>query len=195
MTINHHQRAQNSLLLIEAAEQGNLEEIQRLIPISYPKSQDNAALTWAVNKNHLEGVKSLAPVCDVVIALSVAAEWGRVECLRILIDFANPNELIYAAGDAAYEGHMEALQFLLQHCDPKEAESYPLQMAAMGQREEIIDFLIPLSNPLDALNDLSEGHNNKDTFNFLQDILARRQKATIEQNIAADGNRALVRKI
>jgi len=195
MTINDYQRAQNSLLLIEAAEHCNLEEIQRLIPISYPKSQDNAALTWAVNKNHLEGVKCLAPVCDVVIALSVAAEWGRVECLRILIDFVDPNEIIYAAGDAAYEGKIEALQFLLQHCDPKQAESYPLQMAAMGRREEIIDFLIPLSNPLDALNDLSEEHNTNDTFNFLQDILARRQKTIIEQNIDTQSQRVSVRKI
>lgn len=193
MTVSDYERAQNSLLLIEAAEQCNLEEIERLIPISYPKSQDNSALTWAVNKNHLEGVKCLAPVCDVEIALSVAAEWGRVDCLRILIDFVNPHELIFAAGDAAYEGQMEALQFLLQHCDPKHAESFPLQMAAMGQREEIVAFLIPLSNPLDALNDL--GDFREEARDFLNNIWARQQKTTIEQNIDAHGNRALVRKI
>lgn len=183
MTISHDERKHNSKLLMDAAQRCDLEAIERLIPISYPKSQDSGALTWSVNKNHLEGVKCLAPVSDVGSALGVAAEWGRVDCLRVLIEFATPYDIIFAAGDAAYEGKMDALQFLLEHCDAKNSESFPLQMAAIAQREDIAAFLIPLSNPLDALNDLGEMHHNEDAVNFLQEILARQQKNIIEQHI------------
>lgn len=192
---SHDERKRNSKLLIEAAEQCNLGEIERLIPISYPTSEDNAALTWSVNKNHVEGVKRLAPVCEVGIALSVAAEWGRVDCLRVLIEFATPQDIIFAAGDAAYEGKMEALQFLLEHCDAKNSESFPLQMAAIAKREDIVAFLIPLSNPLNALNELGEEHNNEEAVNFLQEIVARNQKTTIEENIDTLTERTHVRKI
>ena len=193
MTVSHDERVKNSQLLIDAAQACNLEDIQRLIPISYPQWRDNAALVWSVNKNHVEAVKCLALVSDLNVALGVAAEWRRIECLQVLLPLASGKDIVFAAGDAAYEGHMDALQLLLQYCDPTDQESFPLQMAAVGKREEIVKYLIPISNPSEALGDLD--NLDHEAAEFLNDILARQQKATIEQNIVADGHRALVRKI
>lgn len=189
MGISDNEKVANTRLLIKAAEDGNLSEIQRLIPISFPKTQNSSALTWVVNKNNVEGVKLLAGVCDVDIPLGCAAEWNRVECLEVLIPFATEDEKVFAAGDAAHSGNMESLKFLLEHCDPKEHNSFPLQMAAVGKYYDAMAYLLPLSNPADALHELV----GTEDYAVLEDFVAQQQRTTIEQHVG--GGLDKVRKL
>lgn len=182
MDISDNEKAANTKLLIKAAEDGNLSEIQRLIPIASPKTQNSSALTWVVNKNNVEGVKLLAGVCDVNIPLSCAAEWNRVECLKVLIPFATEEEKVFAAGDAAFLGQMDSLKLLVAHCDPKGHNSFPLQMAAMGNYCEAMVYLLTVSNPADALHELRDRGDIEECC-VLEQLFAQQQKTTIAQHV------------
>lgn len=89
---------ENTKLLIQAAETGDIVEVQRLIPISDPKSQESEALQFAVYYGHIECVKLLIPVSNPKEhnsrALCLAAENGRTECIELLYPVSDPKVAI-----------------------------------------------------------------------------------------------------
>lgn len=75
--------------MINAARDGRLEDVRRLIPHSDPKAANSRALWWAAYNGHLEVVRELIPHSDPKAndsaALRRAAEEGHLECVRELI--------------------------------------------------------------------------------------------------------------
>lgn len=115
------------------------------------------ALGWAVNRNKPEIVAVLAPYADrgdLSVFLGAAAEWGFLGCVQVLKEFCSEEERVYALGDAAYDGQMEVVVYLVTQCDPKTYQSFGLQMACLGNQMEIAQYLYPLSNPQEAIADL-----------------------------------------
>lgn len=112
----------NNKLLIQASENGDVDEVRRLIPLSSPKAYKSEALLMAAMDGHTECVKLLIPVSDPKArkseALVVAAEHGHIECVKLLIPVS----------------------------DPKTNDSYALWVAVGNERTEIVELLIPLSN-------------------------------------------------
>ena len=70
--INEKQLQDNTKLLIEASEKGNVELIKQLIPVSDPHWYDSRALLKASEHGHAECVKLLIPVSNPKTLNSVA---------------------------------------------------------------------------------------------------------------------------
>lgn len=124
----------NTKLLAQAAKQGNLKELEKLIAISDPTSNDSEALL-------------------------LAATWGHTQCVERLIPVSNPNDddgyfLIYAA----QRGQVECLQLLLPYCDAKLNNSLALQCAVIGGHWECVDALYAHSDVHVALTDLDNNN-------------------------------------
>lgn len=83
----------NTQLLLEAVENGNLAEVERLIPISKPKWSSSVALRLAVRLNNAQCVKLLIPVSDPKMQESSALVWAlnheQDECVDMLLDLSD----------------------------------------------------------------------------------------------------------
>lgn len=154
----------NTGLLIQAAQDGNAEEVQRLIFVSDPKFNESAALRMAAEKGHFECVTILAPVSEPKSMNSKVLEW------------------------AAYIGHLEMLQFLIPLCNPKDRNSYSLQMALYSEHLDCLEELIPVSDPEAALQEYKKvyrGEQNK--YDLLQQCIARYQRKMLHDHIKECG--------
>jgi len=115
----------NTQHLLNAADQGNTAEVQRLISIS-DLAFNNEALRRASAHGHVECVKMLIPVSNPKHNDSSALQWasanGYVACVKELIPVSEPkaqnNEALVAA---AFYGHHECVDLLFDVCNPEEA--------------------------------------------------------------------------
>ena len=143
--------------LYQASEAGNVEEVRRLFgALGYVPEH---VLEIAVNKNHPLVVQLLASHAGedaVARSICMAAEWGFLECVKILVAECERDAILSAAGDAAGEGQWEVVKYLIPLCDVKDCESHPLQMACIGEQLEMIEYLYPLSDPQAALKILRD---------------------------------------
>lgn len=130
---------ENTKLLIQAAETGDIVEVQRLIPISDPKSQESEALQFAVY-------------------------YGHIECVKLLIPVSNPKDRYSSALQlAAQRGHTQCVELLIPVSNPKEHNSRALCLAAENGRTECIELLYPVSDPKVAIKQLQ--HLYPDNYN------------------------------
>lgn len=103
---------QNTELLLEAAKNGDINEVQRLIPISNPKHQHSAALRAAIDNDHTECVKALIPVSNEYdFAMQAAAQHNKVEYVKMLLALSDDHEM--ALHMAAGNNHIECVKLLL----------------------------------------------------------------------------------
>lgn len=115
----------NTQHLLDASDQGNTAEVQRLISISDP-ALNNEALRRAAAHGHVECVKMLIPVSNPKHNDSSALQWaaanGYVACVKELIPVSEPkthnNEALVAA---AFYGHHECVDLLFDVCNPEDA--------------------------------------------------------------------------
>lgn len=122
----------NSLLLIQAAGDGDAVEVQRLIPISDPKYSRSSALR-------------------------IASQNGHVQCVALLIPVSNPKEWDnFALKVAATSGHIKCVELLIPVSEPKSDDSYALLMAAQEGHTQCVDLLYPVSEPVVALKKLQD---------------------------------------
>lgn len=143
----------NSQLLIEAAQNGNIEEVDRLIPLSDPKARDSLALRWAAGNGHVECVKLLIPVSDPKscksYALQMAAAMGHVQCVRLLIPVSRP----------------------------KDDNSLALRSATRCAQNACVDLLFEVSDPIVALDLLKkESVNNTEKWQYLEEKINEKQQ-------------------
>lgn len=151
----------NTELLFEAAHDGNVEEVKRLIPISNPKCDGNLALRWAVMNGHLPCVEQLIPVSDPKandsLALGWAARYGSTECLKLLIPVS----------------------------DPKANNSYALRIAVRNGHTQCVDALYGISDVKAALKHLQR--NNMDDYSawrsFEHRVEAERQHSVLSKKV------------
>ena len=150
----------NTGLLIQAAQDGNAEEVQRLIFVSDPKFNESAALRMAAEKGHFECVTILAPVSEPKSMNSKVLEW------------------------AAYIGHLEMLQFLIPLCNPKDRNSYSLQMALYSGHLACVDELLLVSDPIAAWNNYRPIYSKlEDDWRILEERMAHCQNKLLREHI------------
>ena len=119
----------NMRLLWDAASEGNVEEVRRLIPISYCANWNSQPL---IN----------------------AARNGHTECVRLLIPVSNPKDYNTALWFTSGTGNVECVKLLLTVADPKHDNSRALVAAVIRQRQDVIDLLYPVSDPDAALQQM-----------------------------------------
>lgn len=112
----------HSRALIAAATQGDVDEVERLIPLSNCRFNGSLALREASKHNHTAIVKLLAPHSDTYSKDSIA--------LR----------------RAAEHGNVDLVTFLLPMSDPKAHNSRALKEAIHGNHKQVFDLLLPLSD-------------------------------------------------
>ncbi|XP_037318788.2 ankyrin repeat and SOCS box protein 3 [Pungitius pungitius] len=122
--------------LYAAVDGGHREVVELLLGNGAEANRTHTASCWtclhqAVYKGHSEIVRILVPVCDLealddhkITPLFVAAQYGQLECLEILVG-AGANVSAQAADlaspllIASQEGHQACVDFLLDHgADP-----------------------------------------------------------------------------
>ncbi len=109
--------------LIEAAQQGNLEEVLRLIPLSDPKQDNSEALAQAARHGHLDCVEALLPVSEPCVdnsfALWISANQGHSDCVAALIPHSRVKDgNCRALRTAARFGHLDCVEILqTQHSE------------------------------------------------------------------------------
>lgn len=116
----------NMMLLWKAADEGDVEEVRRLIPISYCAKWNSKPL---IN----------------------AARNGHTECVRLLIPVSDPKDYNTALWFASGTGNVECVKLLLTVADPKHENSQSLVSAVIRKNQDIIDVLYPVSDPDVAL--------------------------------------------
>lgn len=88
------QSVMNSKLLIDAAREGDVSEVKRLIPISIPHAWENLALCNAVTHGKHDVVHLLIAVCDVQLddskALRGAVKFGEDQMIDLLYPISDP---------------------------------------------------------------------------------------------------------
>lgn len=128
----------NTERLIEAAKNGDLQEVNRLIPISDPKHNDSQALRVAISNDHMDCAQALIGVSsDYNYALSIAAHNNQLEFLKILMPLSDNHEdaLQAAAGD----NHIECVKLLL---DGSKEVGPPLCLAIQNHHNKCAQVLL-----------------------------------------------------
>lgn len=125
---------ENTKLLLQAAAQGNLDEVWRLIPLSDPKANYSCALDVAAQNGHTSCVELLVPISDPKAGNSFALRW------------------------AAANGHTSCVDLLIPVSDPKAQDSSALQFAIAFGHTPCVELLYPVSDPIVALQELQHDH-------------------------------------
>ena len=134
----------NTQLLTQAIKNNDVEEFERLLPVSDPPSDGNECLMMAAMVGNTYILKRLIDSLDLQYEDNSALRW------------------------AADNGHIEGVKLLLPVSDPKALNSEALLSAAWYERKEIIQLLTPVSNYQDVLvRLLKDGKNTQ----FLQQCI------------------------
>ena len=139
--------------LVSAAQAGDAAKVSSLLAYgANPRSKKSGALVAAGENGHVECVRLLLPVSDAKaaesLALRVAANYGHAECVRMLLPLSDAKaENFYALRSAACSGHVECVRMLLAASDAKAMNSYALQLAAANGHAECVRLLLPVSDP------------------------------------------------
>lgn len=195
--------------LIEAAQQGHLEEVLRLIPLSDPKQDNSEALAQAARHGHVHCVQALIPVSDPhadnSFALWIAACLGHSDCVAQLIGVSGVTDgACRALNVAARNGHLECIRLLLPHHSQKQqldAVSGPLLGNHIGGMKELIAGLKDTSALLpyfrqalyehkleiaDVLFDAMPAHITSSMEIDYPEYCSRKQKMILEQHIGSN---------
>lgn len=122
----------NTYFLIRASEKGDINEVERLIPISNPQAHNSKAL-W------------------------ISALHGYIDIVKILLPFSDPKAKdSLALQMAALRGHVDIVKLLIPVTDPTAENSDALRFAADKQHIECVKLLIPVSNCNDVLEQMNK---------------------------------------
>lgn len=164
---------ENTQLLIEAAEQGNADEVCRLIPLSDPKYARSSALR-------------------------IAAQNGHVQCVALLIPVSNPKEWDnFALNVAATNGHTQCVELLIPVSEPKSDDSYALQSAVENGHTPCVDLLYPVSEPMVVMKKLQDKYPDDYTIwgQLQQMIEAERVRNTLNAEVKTTTGVKIQRKM
>lgn len=194
--------SKNNNDLLEAARDGQTDEVRRLIPISDPKSNDSAALYWAAANGHAECVELLVPVSDAnsdeASPLFKSAQRGYQECVTLLLPATDPTYYYRALDFAAMEGRTDCVKILMSVVNTDE-RSNALQIASWYSRHDVVDVLFEASAPDTALDILMQQYPNTPQYwHYLKDKVevfnAQQQKQVLREEVGHSGI-SVVRKM
>lgn len=161
----------NSLLLVSAAEKGDVQRVRELLPLSKPNSSEwKSALIWASTNGHAEVLKELIPLSDIKkwdifsTLMRNAEVYEHAQCLEVLLPYI---PLYYPNGfdfdelfvSAATNKTADCLRVLLPHVNLfKYTGKAALKRAVEGKHAACVEFLLPLTDPsgIDATQQLLE---------------------------------------
>lgn len=126
--------------------------------------------------------------------LRIYAAHNQIEIVRDMLATATDDEVVDAAGDAAFEGHIECLKLLMTRLDPKAYGSLALQCAIMGRKHDCIELLYPVSNPQEALDGLKIW-NPQGQWGWLEERIAEDQKQILGRAVDQLGVGGAARKL
>ncbi len=116
--------------LIDAAADGDLAEVQRLLTTGADPKVDDS---WP---------------------LQAAAANGRLDVVKFLLPLSEPKANdSWALRLAAHYGHLEVVKLLLPQTDPYAKGSAALRAAAENGHSDVVKLLLPLSCPNEVLSD------------------------------------------
>ena len=107
-----------------AAEEGVLDVVRRLIPLTEPRSKNSMALVCAARGGHKDIVELLLPVSDALADHSAALF------------------------EASRSGHAEVVKILIPHSDPRDGESRALRQAVQEGNLRVVKLLLPVSSSI-----------------------------------------------
>lgn len=152
----------NAQLLSHAARLGNTAEVERLSAQPLDKVWRGEDLVMAACYGRLECVKVLIPVsAPKSSALHLAAAKGHTECIRLLLPLFDLKAKSAALVWATANGHTECVKLLIVVSDPKVDNSCALQKAVGNEHQSCIDLLYPVSNPHNALHGSQQSDPNQ----------------------------------
>jgi len=150
----------NDELLIEAAQQGDLTKLLKLLPHSNARSDDSSALRAAALYGHDRCVEALLPHSDVSARkcspLRMAFLYNHRECVQLLVEpsipFICPNEeesfrfseIIRAAAEGNTPTLVDIIPLIGQL--PSVEQIFILHTAVRFEREEFIKKVLPVCN-------------------------------------------------
>lgn len=123
-------KEEDNFNLVQACKDGCLDEVERLLPITDPKTQDCAPLQWAAWRGVLEIVQRLLPLSTPIPR----------QCAGLQM--------------AVAQGHIEIVKLLMAVDDPKKLNSEPLQIAVYNNNLDMMELLIPVSDHQAALRSI-----------------------------------------
>lgn len=173
--------------LVAAAKNGWVDTVDVLLPVCDAPGVNNA-LSHAAAAGYIDVVRQLVAHCDPKasnsLALRAAAQNGYVECVELLIPLSDPLSNNSAAlREAAANGHLGCVKKLLPVSNPKETPMLSALYWALGHgQDRCAEYLYRFSDPLAVLWYLENEKEPK--AKVLSEMMARRQKQTLHQQIA-----------
>lgn len=186
-------RAHNSKNLILAAQNNDLEAVLDLMWACDPKDNDSAAFRAAAAHGSLECLQALKTVSDITARNAEALYWaarnGHLPCVTFLwnLSVVHLNKRGYEALlGAATHNQVETARFIVgQGINPAQKQSQPLAVAIIEGHQEMVNFLVPLSNPEQALEQIMRlGHSYAQYGWYKERLEAQRQKDTLRTHLA-----------
>lgn len=158
--------------LVLAAQNGQLEMVEYLIPLCDPKAKNSLALRMAVQNGWLEVVKVLMPVSDIKAEKSTA--------------------LILASA----KGFGEIVKELLPQSSPKAQNSRALGAAVQHGHPACVELLYPVSHPIAALKKLKFRFPNRpEKWQVLEDLMQSERQRKLLQKVVGKPDATHTKKI
>lgn len=158
---------QNNFSLCEAAAEGNVDDVSRLVQLCDASWFDNLALREAACGGHTRCVELLIPHSSVhknSLALREAAANGRHECVKILIGVCDPNDFPNILQSVVRGGCSKSVALVLQQVSNIEIITAALEIAAIHNRCDCVDLLYPHANVGAALESLTNSYAHYQKF-------------------------------
>lgn len=190
--------------LSQAARNGDIATLQRLVALKPDAQRLKVAIQWAVSHGHTEVVRFLRERVDLSDGDCEMFRWAitkkNAKCARLLIPDTHPNAprgYIYVqhiiGGPGSDAEKTELLHLCTQVFDVTHDNSRAFRLAVMCKAQYAIDLLFPLSDVKVALDILRELGGRIDT-DLLDTLEARRQKDLLAQH-TGKSHPTLIRKI
>lgn len=199
----------NDELLIEAAQQGDLDTLLKVLPSVDARSNDSSALRAAAMYGHDRCVEALLPHSDVnarkCSPLRMAFLYNHSACVKLLVEPSIPfichddnesfrfSEIIRAAIDGNSPTLLEISPLVGQL--PSVEQVFILQAAVRFEREEFIKTVLPLCNWNGLVETVHSGVVADPGLVYLDDLRCQLQNEVLLSAVDICVKSAHIRKI
>lgn len=199
----------NDELLIEAAQQGNLERVLRLLPYANARSDDSSALRAAALYGHTCCMEALLPHSDVnarkCSPLRMAFLYNHSACVRLLVEPSIPficqddnesfrfSEIIRCGVEGNNPALLDIVPLVGQL--PSAEQTFILHMAVRFEREEFIKKVLPLCDWNGLLEVVNSGTIADPGLVYLDDLRCQLQNELLLREVDASTKVSNTRKM
>lgn len=109
--------------------------------------------------------------------LVLSAGAGRADLVEFLLPLSGDEEIHAAFEISAQRKHLNTLKLFIGHVDPNGNNGQALQWAISNKDYPMIDFLLDIVNPKDALTYMKAGWSGTDAWMYVSDHAAAKSSA------------------